>query len=79
MAKHTDRYSNENLINLATDKYEKTKRSTLPTEIVELTSKGKIYPESSLLSSGKIEMRYMTAYDEDILTNQSYMNEGIVF
>ena len=42
MAKHTDRYTNENLINLATDKYEKTKRSTLPTEIVELTSQGKI-------------------------------------
>ena len=79
MAKHTDRYTNENLINLATDKYEKTKRSTLPTEIVELTSQGKIYPKSHPLSSGTIEMRYMTAYDEDILTNQTYMNEGVVF
>jgi len=79
MAKHTDRYSNENLINLATDKYEKTKRSTLPTEIIELTSQGKIYPKSSPLSSGKVEMRYMTAFDEDILTNQTYLNEGIVF
>ena len=79
MAKHTDRYTNENLINLATDKYEKTKRSTLPTEIVELTSQGKIYPKSHPLRSGKVEMRYMTAYDEDILTNQTYMNEGIVF
>ncbi len=78
MAKLTDRYSNENLINLATQKYDTTKKSTLPTEVVTLASGGKVYPKTNPLSSGKIEMRYMTAYDEDILTNASYIKEGIV-
>jgi hypothetical protein len=49
-----------------------------PTEMVELPSKGLIYPESSPLSSGKIEMKYMTAREEDILTNQNYIKQGIV-
>ena len=31
----------------------------IPTEIVELPSQGLIYPESSPLSSGKIEMKYI--------------------
>jgi hypothetical protein len=50
----------------------------LPTEIVELPSKGLLYPEDSELSSGKIEMKYMTAKEEDILTNQSYIRNGTV-
>jgi hypothetical protein len=50
----------------------------IPTEIVELPSQGLIYPESSPLSGGKIEMKYMTAKEEDILTNQNYINKGIV-
>ena len=50
----------------------------LPTEIVELPSKGLIYPESNPLSSGKIEMKYMTAKEEDILSNQSYIEKGVV-
>ena len=78
MTKLTDRYSNENLINLATQNYDKTKKSTLPTEVVTLASGGKVYPKTNPLSSGKVEMRYMTAYDEDILTNASYIKEGIV-
>ena len=45
----------------------------LPTEIVELPSKGLLYSEESGLKSGKIEMKYMTAREEDILTNQSYI------
>jgi len=49
-----------------------------PTETVELPSKGLLYPESSPLASGKIEMKYMTAKEEDILTNQSYIKQGIV-
>ncbi len=49
-----------------------------PTEIVELPSQGLIYPESSPLSSGKIEMKYMTAREEDILTNQNYISKGTV-
>lgn len=49
-----------------------------PTEIVELPSKGLIYPEDSPLRSGKIEMKYMTAKEEDILTNQNYIKQGVV-
>ena len=50
----------------------------LPTEIVELPAQGKLYPEESGLKSGKIEMKYMTAKEEDILTNQSYIEKGTV-
>jgi hypothetical protein len=49
-----------------------------PTETVELPSKGLIYPPDSLLASGKIEMKYMTAKEEDILTNQNYIKQGVV-
>jgi hypothetical protein len=49
-----------------------------PTEIIDLPSNGLVYPEDNPLSSGKIEMKYMTAKEEDILTNQSYIEKGIV-
>ena len=49
-----------------------------PTETVDLPSKGLIYPKDSPLSSGKVEMKYMTAKEEDILTNQNYITKGIV-
>jgi hypothetical protein len=49
-----------------------------PTEIVDLPSKGLLYSEDHPLSSGKVEMKYMTAREEDILTNQNYIRQGIV-
>ena len=49
-----------------------------PTEVVELPSKGLVYPEGHILRSGKIEMKYMTAKEEDILTNQNYIESNIV-
>lgn len=49
-----------------------------PTEMVELPSKGLVYDKDNPLSSGKIEMKYMTAKEEDILTNQNYINKGTV-
>ena len=49
-----------------------------PTETIELPSKGLVYPENNPLSSGTVEMKYMTAKEEDILTNQSYIKSGIV-
>ena len=49
-----------------------------PTEVMDLPSKGKIYPNENPLSSGKVEMKYMTAKEEDILTNQSYIQKGNV-
>jgi hypothetical protein len=50
----------------------------LPTETIELPSKGLLYPEDSELAKGVIEMKYMTAKEEDILTNQSYISNGTV-
>jgi hypothetical protein len=52
--------------------------NNIPTEVIELPSKGLLYPEDNPLSSGKIEMKYMTAKEEDILTNQSYIQKGTV-
>ena len=53
-------------------------KPTFPTEEVTLPSKGLLYPKDSPLSKGTIEMRYMTAKHEDILTNQNYINNGTV-
>jgi hypothetical protein len=50
----------------------------IPTEKVTLPSKGLLYPESSPLSKGEIEMKYMTAKEEDILTNANYLRNGTV-
>ena len=47
-----------------------------PTEIVELPSKGLIYPKNNPLSSGRVEMKYMTAREEDILTNPTLIKQG---
>lgn len=48
----------------------------VPTEMVELPSKGKVYPEESELSKGVVEMKYMTAKEEDILTNINLLKSG---
>ena len=50
----------------------------LPTETVDLPSKGLLYPSDSPLRSGTLEMKYMTAKEEDILTNVNYINNGTV-
>jgi hypothetical protein len=50
----------------------------IPTETIELPSKGLLYPEGSELAKGTIEMKYMTAREEDILTNQAYIKNGTV-
>lgn len=50
----------------------------LPTEVIELPSKGLLYPEGHALAEGKIEIKYMTAKEEDILTNQNYIKNGTV-
>lgn len=54
------------------------KENKFPSELVELPSGGKLYPEDSPLASGKIEMKYMSAKEEDILTNQNYIDKGVV-
>ena len=49
-----------------------------PTEVVDLPSKGLLYPKDSSLSSGQIEIKYMTAKEEDILTSGNLIKKGIV-
>jgi hypothetical protein len=54
------------------------KKYEFPTEVVELPSKGLGYPKENLLSSGQIEMKYMTAKEEDILTSVNLIRKGTV-
>ena len=72
--------SNQEMVELAKQQYEQKQVSDykFPTEIIDLPSKGLIYPKDNPLSSGKIEMKYMTAKEEDILTTQSYIKDGSV-
>ena len=48
-----------------------------PTEEVNLPSKGYFYPKDNPLSSGKVEMKYMTAREEDILTSPNLLKQGL--
>jgi hypothetical protein len=49
-----------------------------PTEVIELPSRGWYYPEGHPLSSGKLEIYYMTAKHEDILTSRNLIQRGVV-
>ena len=49
-----------------------------PTEMVELPSKGYFYVDGHPLSEGKVEVKYMTAREEDILTSQNLIQQGTV-
>lgn len=57
---------------------EVNKSSTYPTQIVDLPSRGLIYDQTSPMASGKIEIKYMTTKEEDILTTESYIRSGVV-
>ena len=56
----------------------KETKTQFPAEEVTLPSKGLLYPEDSPLRSGIIEMKYMTAREEDILTNVNLIENGTV-
>jgi len=49
-----------------------------PTEIIDLPSNGKCYSDSSPLSKGKVEIKYMTAREEDILSSTNLIRKGVV-
>ena len=49
-----------------------------PTEVVDLPSKGKLYSKGSPLAGGTIELKYMTAKEEDILTSRNLIQKGVV-
>ena len=54
------------------------RQHNFPTEVINLPSQGKVYPEGNPLTSGQIEMKYMTAREEDILTSANLIRQGIV-
>ncbi len=56
----------------------KKEKPKFPTEIVPLPSGGKYYPDGHPLSSGEVEVKYMTAKEEDILTSQNPIKQGKV-
>jgi len=58
-----------------TDSVQKTE---YPSEVVDLPSKGWFYDQTSPLASGRIDIKYMTAKEEDILTSQNLIKKGIV-
>lgn len=55
-----------------------TTQTSYPSELVYLPSKGYFYPTTSPLTKGSVEMKMMTAREEDILTNENYIKSGIV-
>jgi hypothetical protein len=63
---------------LSEHKQTEVKKSKFPTEIVPLPSKGLLYPEGHPLAEGVVEMKYMTAKEEDILTSQNLIKQGVV-
>ena len=49
----------------------------IPTDFVTLPSGGKVYPaESPLYNAKELELRHLTAADEDILTSRSLLRSG---
>ena len=52
--------------------------SKFPTETIDLPSEGHFYPEGHPLSNGHLELKMMTAKEEDILTNQNLIRKGVV-
>ena len=63
---------------LAEHKQTSVKKTNFPTEIIPLPSRGFLYPEGHPLAEGVIEMKYMTAREEDILTSQNLIKQGVV-
>jgi len=52
-------------------------KNLFPTELVDLPSEGRFYDSSNPLSKGTVELKYMTAKEEDILTSQNLLRKGI--
>jgi len=78
-----ERLSDQEIKNLAIQESgkavnEAVKNYAFPTETIELPSRGLLYPETNPLSSGKVEIKYMTAKEEDILTSQNLIKNGTV-
>jgi len=59
-------------------KQEEVKKYNFPTEIVDLPTKGLLYAKDNALATGQVEMKYMTAREEDILTSANLIKQGVV-
>ena len=66
---------NEQVASHQTDQVQKIQ---YPSEVVDLPSRGWFYDPSSPLASGKVDIKYMTAREEDILTSQNLIKKGVV-
>jgi rRNA maturation protein Nop10 len=52
---------------------------SIPTMLVDLPSRGLLYPEGHPLKDKEtVEIKYMTTKEEDILLNQSFIQNGVV-
>ena len=69
------RTTDANVLKQQTDTVQKTE---YPSEVVDLPSKGLFYDQSSPLASGRVDIKYMTAKEEDILTSKNLIKKGIV-
>jgi len=68
---------------MANKKENKTEQSQstqpkFPSEVIDLPSGGNLYAEGNPLRGGQIELKYMTAKEEDILTSQNLIKKGVV-
>ena len=53
------------------------KKYDFPTEVITLPSQGKCYPETHPLASGQVEIKYMTAKEEEILASRNLIQKGV--
>ena len=53
-------------------------KNKFPSEMIDIPSGGKLYPENHPLAGGKVEVKFMTAREEDILTSQNLIRKGVV-
>jgi len=52
--------------------------NVFPTEVINLPSKGWFYPPNTPLATGQLELKVMTAKEEDILTSKNLIQKGVV-
>ncbi len=65
------------LASLNQESFEK-KETKYPSEVIPLPTKGWFYPENHPLACGTVEVKQMTAREEDILANQQLIKTGKV-
>jgi len=82
LSRNRDRLGNPSPQNAAAPSQPQTQNHgfsfVVPTEFVELPSKGRFYsPEHPLYNKDTIEIKQMTAREEDMLTSRSLLKKGI--